>query len=414
MHGLLLSFLSEVPTAFVPRPPNYTPGAVASTARRYWNPDAGPPPRRAGGVNLILYPVESFVDPNDLGLRYSADPIPNFRALGAAHTAGHVIVPEDFGGSANTEFELLTGMSTGFLPERGLAYRQYLRHPIPSLPRTLHDAGYGSVVIQAGPRYFFDRERAYKLLGFDRAVWQREVPGVETTPRGNWPTDHAMVRAIIEASRGPRPFFIFAFPASSHSPYNFGTYRNSRLRVLDSASLDPTGEVKEYINRVREADSAIGTLIEYFSRRPDSTIIVLLGDHLPPLTERSRRPFSAMLARTAGPERSWKPRRAPLVVWANFPLPRTKLELSTNALPAYLLEQIGVPASEFLAVSDSVRRVLPVLAQHARDAEGHSWPREALPADLRALVADYWLLEYDLLLGKQYALRRHLALARSR
>jgi hypothetical protein len=363
-------------------------------------------------VSLVLYLIESFVDPLDLGLRYSADPIPHTRSLRARHTGGHAIVPEVLGGSANTEFELLTGMSTGFLPEGAIAYRQYVRHALPSLPRTLHDAGYPSIAVQADPRYFFDRERVYRLLGFDRTVWLREVAGVERAPGSKWPPDDATVRAIIEASRGPRPFFVFAFPASTHAPYHFGAYRNSDLRVLDSASLDPAGEVKEYINKVRTADSAVGALIEYFRRQPDSTIVVILGDHLPPLSEQARRTLSARLSGRSDAERTWASRRVPLVVWANFALPREELELSTNALPAYLLERLGVPRAGFLAVADSVRRAMPVLAEHVRDAEGRSWPRDALPADLRTLLADYHLLEYDLLLGERYALHSRLALAR--
>jgi phosphoglycerol transferase MdoB-like AlkP superfamily enzyme len=134
-------------------------------------------------VNLIVYLIESFMDPDDLGLHYTSDPIPNIRALRRSHIGAYAVVPELFGGSANTEFELLTGMTRSFLPEGSPPYRQYLRRPIPSLPSALRALGYTTVAIHADPKYYYDRERVYGLLGFDTTVWLNDVPGVER-PRG--------------------------------------------------------------------------------------------------------------------------------------------------------------------------------------------------------------------------------------
>jgi hypothetical protein len=58
----------------------------------------------------------------------------------------------------------------------------------------------------------------------------------------------------------------------------------------------------------------------------------------------------------------------------------------------------------FLAVSDEVRRRFPVLSTYAQTADGKVWGWDSLPGDGGALLEDYRLLQYDLLLGKQYAL----------
>jgi phosphoglycerol transferase MdoB-like AlkP superfamily enzyme len=182
--------------------------------------------------------------------------------------------------------------------------------------------------------------------------------------------------------------------------------------VLDTPSRDAAGEVKEYINTLRVADHAIGTLIEYFRRQPDSTIIAVLGDHLPPLPEGALRTFFLNLSGMSEPERARMRRRVPLLVWANFALPRDEPELSINALPSYLLEKMGIRPLGFLAVSDAVRRKVPVLASYAQGADGRIWNRDSLPGDERNLVEDYRLLQYDLLLGKRYSLRDSLSKAR--
>jgi hypothetical protein len=94
-------------------------------------------------------------------------------------------------------------------------------------------------------------------------------------------------------------------------------------------------------------------------------------------------------------------------------LPREEKELSINALPSYLLEKMGIHAPGFLAVSDAVRRKVPVLASYVQGADGRIWNRDSLPDDERNLVADYRLLQHDLLFGKRYSLRDSASRERS-
>lgn len=408
LNGVLLTFVSELPTALVSSPPNYSAEVVANALSIHQSPAALAPRDPPSRVNLILYLVESFMDPDDLGFRYTMEPIPNIRAFGRSQIRGYGIVPERFGGSANTEFEVLTGMSMTFLPPGSLPFRQYIRHPLPSLPRLLGELGFTTYAIQADAKYYYNREEVYDLLGFQHVVWLNDTPGVERAARPGWPSDNAVVQAIVQASRGSHPFFAFAFPSSTHSPYTSGVYRDSELDVLDPATGD-NGEVKEYVNTLRVADEAIGKLIDYFGQQPDSTIIAIMGDHLAPLSAVALGPFFARLSGLTETERARRTRRVPLLIWANFPLLREEPELSINALPAFLLEKMRLSPPGFLAITGEVLRRVPVVASYLQGPEGEIWRWDSLPAPERILLEDYRLLQYDLLLGKRYALRPDLA-----
>jgi hypothetical protein len=137
-------------------------------------------------------------------------------------------------------------------------------------------------------------------------------------------------------------------------------------------------------------------MVDYFRRRPEPTIVVVLGDHLPPLSERALRPYFARLAALPEAERARLTRRVPLLVWSNRHLPREELEVSTSLLPSYLLRQMGVPPSGLFAVTDRVRQTLPVLPARASNGGGQSLEE--------ALVEDYRMVQYDLLLGRQFGL----------
>ena len=409
--GFLLTFLAEIPSSFVSAPPNYSAETISAASRKFRGMNIMPAEgSRRRPVNLVVCLIESFIDPEELAWVYTSDPIPNIREIqrngttGPSGTGSHGIVPGAFGGSANTEFEVLTGMTLSFLPERSIPLRQFVKRPLPSLPRALKDLGYRTIAVQADPKSWFNREQVYDLLGFDEAVWLHEGTG-ERAADGWWPSDKLVAEAIIRASRKAHPFFVFAFPSGTHSPYNSGLYGKSDLDVLDPLPSDAAkGEVKGYINALRDTDKAIGRLIEYFRRQPDPTMIVILGDHRPPLSGEALRLFYEKMSGISKTDQAIAIRRVPLLVWTNYGLPLEKIELSTNALPSYLLDKMGIQPTGFLAVSDTVRRKLPILSRFAGGVDGSVWDWDSLPGEERAQLDDYRLLQYDLLLGKQYSL----------
>jgi hypothetical protein len=399
--GMLLTFVSELPAVRVQVPYGYSEDRIASIVARHPAGDTSAFPLRA---NIIVYLVESFMDPDDLGFSYTSDPIPTVRSLQGANGFRHAIVPAAFAGSSRSEFELLTGMATGFLPPESLPYRQYLRRPIPALPRVLSEQGYLTVAVQADPRYYYDRERAYDLLGFEHVRWLHGAPGIEQAERGRWPSDRAVVEALFESTSGNYPFFAFAFPSSSHSPYNFGSYEASSLDVSDSLSPAVRREVKEYINALHVADRSIARLVDHFKASRDPTIIAIVGDHLPPLTAEALAPFNRRQERLSERERFHIQRRVPLVVWANFDIEAGDPVVSLDALPAMLLTRAGVGLPVFFASSRDVHERVPILSRFIlRGGQpGSEW--NSLPPQSRDLLIDHHLLQHDLLVGSQYSM----------
>lgn len=62
--------------------------------------------------NIVMVQLESFFDPTLVKyLQFSEDPVPNFRKLMENYSSGYLTVPSVGAGTANTEFEVLTGMS---------------------------------------------------------------------------------------------------------------------------------------------------------------------------------------------------------------------------------------------------------------------------------------------------------------
>lgn len=83
--------------------------------------------------NIICILLESFCDPDEIKfLNYNQDPIPTFHNLEKNYTSGYLTVPVVGAGTANTEFEVLSGMSmqyfgTGEYPYKTILKRQTAR-----------------------------------------------------------------------------------------------------------------------------------------------------------------------------------------------------------------------------------------------------------------------------------------------
>jgi len=411
-NGVLLEFLSLLPTSFVDAPARYSAATIAEAVRRYLSADAG----QDGGVGpetadvtVIVYMIESLMDPADLGIPFTADPIPTLHALAEAHSSGYAVVPGRFGESASSEFELLTGMSSSFLPERSVAYKQYVKHALPALPCVLRQRGYRTTAVQADPIDFYNRTEVYRHVCFDEVAWLNEDPSVTRAINDRAPADTAVVDAVIAAASGPGPAFVFAFPSSTHHPYDLELYRDAPLDLAEPSGTSARYELKYYINALHVADAAVGKLVEHFARVERRTVIAIVGDHLPPLSTAALEGFYARLGDDVPAiERLLAERRVPLVVWTNFERPREELALSLNLLGPLLLERAGLEPSGFLGIIAEFGKRLTMISRGLVGRASARWAPEAAPLEYLELLEDYRLLQHDILFGGQFLFAERL------
>lgn len=404
-NGVLFEFLALVPDAFVDAPERYSAPAVAEAVRRYL--PSGAQSGRSGRSDaiLIVYMIESLMDPRDLGVRLTADPIPTLRALAASHSSGFAVVPGRFGESASSEFEVLTGMSSSFLPERSVAYKQYVKRHLPALPCMLAERGFRTAAIQADPIDFYNRLEVYGHLCFQEVAWLDEDPFVPRAINGRAPADDAVVDAVIEAASGEGPAFVFAFPSSTHHPYETGLYDDSDLDLVEVQNAAARGELKYYVNTLRVADAAVRKLVEHFSRAERPVIVAIVGDHLPPLSSAALEGFYRQLGDSPTElDRILAERTVPLVVWSNLDDEREDLALSLNLLGPYLLERAGMRPTGFLAVVGEIGKRMSIISRGLVGRGSSRWSTQTMPPEHGELLNDYRLLQHDVLFGESHLL----------
>ncbi len=99
--------------------------------------------------NIVMVQLESFFDPTLVKyLQFSEDPVPNFRSLMENYSSGYLTVPSVGAGTANTEFEVLSGMSLQFFGPGEYPYKTILQESTAeSVSYDLKELGYSTHAI---------------------------------------------------------------------------------------------------------------------------------------------------------------------------------------------------------------------------------------------------------------------------
>lgn len=402
LNGLLVEWAMGAVDSSFRRPERYSRLEAERIARAYpYKSDPDYTSRNERPVNLIIYIIESFMDPLDLGVRFTSDPIPTFHAISRKSSCGKVVVPVFGGTSANTEFEFLTGLPMYFLPDSSCPYRQYLMQDIPSLPRVLHQHGYRTIAIPADPPYLFSRKAAYSHLGFDQWMFPEADPKTPRSPDDEFAADEAIADATIAASRGNSPFFILAFTGGTHFPWNYPDYMNATLDIVGPVPELNRSQLKTYVNALQVADNSLKKLTTYFEKTDQKTAILFVGDHLPPLGGIYN---ATGFFNCTGLAETQKRYQVPMALWCNYPVAKEDFVCSANFIAVRLLQFIGLRPTGSLALSADVYSRFPVLSKYVKTADGRFFAPQSPEIPFQRLLDDYRLIQYDLLLGDQYAL----------
>lgn len=240
-------------------------------------------PATTSKPDIVIVLSESFFPLKQFStLRFTRDVTPNFSA--AFKTSGaKVAVPAFGGGTANVEFELLTGLRMAFLPTGAVPYMQYIRQSLPdSFPALLKQQGYRTTAIHPFYKTFWNRTNVYPLLGFDRFIDQADF---QTTAaiRGPFISDAAMVEKItstLDDGVGP-PQFLFAVSMENHGAYaDPQRYQQRTVRSIGAPTDEMRVVLDNYAEGLRDADVSFARLSELVKRRQRPTILIFFGDHL--------------------------------------------------------------------------------------------------------------------------------------
>ena len=279
-YGFVYCFFTGAVDQGINEPPFYSQDSVNRLlASLEEAPDSGLRP------NIIMVQLESFFDVAYLDhVTYDENPIPVFTSLKENYSSGFLTVPSFGAGTANTEFEVLSGMSIGFFGMGEYPYKTILREvACETAAADLKDLGYTAHAIHNNAATFYGRDAVYAQLGFDTFTSIEFMENVEYNPIG-WARDAVLTEEIIKALDSTQEQnFVFAVTVQGHGKYQrgIGSEGIEELNVVWTDHTSDSEAFAYYLSQLRETDAFIGELIAALERRGEPTVLVLYGDHLP-------------------------------------------------------------------------------------------------------------------------------------
>lgn len=287
--------------------------------------------------NIIFVQLESFFDVNRLeGVEFVENPIPTMTYLYENYSYGLLNVPSISAGTANTEFEILTGMNMDDFGPGEYPFNTVLSKDktTESMAYNLKEYGYTTHGMHNNTAGFYNRKVVYPNLGIDTFTSIEYMVNAERNHLG-WAKDGILIPYIVDAldSTEGRDF-VFAVSVQAHGAYPDEDVLEDESLLVSLEGIE--GEVGEfnfayYLEQISEMDQFVNDLISYLSVRPEKTVLVLYGDHLPGFDFTEEDLNSGTLYDTE------------YVIWSNYELTeeRQVKNLSAYQLNSYVLSLLG-------------------------------------------------------------------------
>lgn len=388
-NGLLLGFTVNISNIVIKKPSGYSRKSLEDIQLMLENTGIN------GDVepDIIVIMLESFADVTKIeGLEFSKDPLEKFRQIGSQGVMGEVYVPVLGGKTANTEFEFLTGYNVKHLPEGSVPYQQHITSDINSVARYLGNNGYDTTVIHNNIPEFWNRDKVYEYMGFDRFLSVEDFQ--DPVYFGSWMRDRDMIDKIEETlgsdDKDRDPKFIFAVTVQNHAPYDLPAEAEP-IMVKGDLSQEDNDMMQKYATGIGITDDELFGLYENIKDRDRPTVLCFFGDHLPGgfSMYRTHPYFTKMKTGTSRKDMF----ATPYIIWSNYKEGSERRDLGVNGLSGSLLEYAETEVPGFLAYVNNM---------YDDDAEKNYFSVKDMDEIFKAFKDTEYSVMYDDMFGKKY------------
>lgn len=330
-YGFAYCFSLSIFDVGISEPPEYANDTVDSILAEI-NNDVDIAPKNK--PNILVVQLESFFDINRVSnLVTTIDPIPNFTYLKKNYPHGLITVPSIGGGTANTEFEILTGMNLDHFGPGEYPYKTILQSTTCETPAfTLKEYGYSSHAVHNHTATFYDRNVVYSSLGFDTFIPLEMMHNPEFTTLG-WAKDKILTEQITDCLLSTEgQDFIFTVSVQAHGKYpdeELPSEHEIQVELENNTDSENKANYRYYVEQLHETDAFVGEVISFLKTFEEPTVVLFYGDHFPTIYLEEDKLLEGSKYQT-----DW-------AIWANYDIKGENKNLNSYQLMAHFLSILG-------------------------------------------------------------------------
>jgi phosphoglycerol transferase MdoB-like AlkP superfamily enzyme len=285
------------------------------------------------------------------------------------YSSGYFKVPSVGAGTANTEFEVITGMSMHYFGPGEYPYKSILKETTcESAPYVLKELGYATHAIHNNEANFYSRRTVFPNLGFDTFTSEEYMEEEDQVNVQGWVEDSVLTDEILkclDATEGPD--YVYTISVQGHGSYpEEPVLEDPEITVSGASTTEKNYQWEYYVNQIHEMDTFIGELVEALEEYPEDCILVMYGDHLPTMGLSVEDLANKYLFQTQ------------YVIYDNFGMKKQDTNLAAYQIAATVMDRIGIH-------------------------EGTIFRYHQARKNTKNYQVDLETLQYDLLYGERYA-----------
>lgn len=275
--------------------------------------------------NLFVIMNESWADFRYIGEFEHQDTITPFMdELSENVIKGFLHMPVFGAGTANSEYEVLTGNSMQFINPSNVAYQLYISDPEWGMTTTLKQQGYQTIALHPNGASNWNRNIVYSKMQFDTFI-SYENWLLKNYEQIRWcMSDFSSFDALIDIYQGKdknNKIFSFLVTMQNHGGYDWKDYKST----VNFNYEEEYPMTEQYLSLIKETDKAFAYLVDYFEEVEEPTMVVMFGDHFPNV-ETS---FYEMLLNCDWDdielEEKQKLFTTPYIIWTNYDIPEIEM-----------------------------------------------------------------------------------------
>ena len=425
------TFLSLSKVKAMDKPDNYSQKTMESLAKKYAKEAQAinqTRPNKLTDNTVIMILSETFSDPTRVpGVSFTLDPIPNIRNVKNTTTSGLMLSPGYGGGTANIEYQALTGLNlANFNDSLIVPYQQLV--PNQNNPYSFNQIWmekYGknaSTAVHPFQQSMYLRNINYKKFGFSYLYTLDSKIPLEHTgciDRSPYVSDSEAYQSILDLIDKQQNWkssqFLQLVTMQNHLPYGdyYDNNEFSDANISEDLSDGERWNINTYTKGINWTDQETADFLNQLDQIDKPITVIFYGDHLPGIYD------------TADMDKNNKTvlHETDYFIWSNSASPShdtkvnpiTTAYTSSNYFMPLAAEHLNAKVSPYLAMLTELQQEVPAMSRVIGtnggigqgkatylDYAGNNIKATALSTRAKKLLEDYKLIQYDQTVGKDY------------
>lgn len=386
--SLMYVWLEQLTTPVIEKPKKYNAQMIQDLAEKYQalaNDMNKVRTENLADQTVIYLLSESLSDPVRIpGVELSQPALPHINDIQSKTTSGLMISDGYGGGTANMEFQSLTGLPLyNFSPSVSIAYTEIVPKLgyFPSISNWFSSDN--RLVIHPASASNYNRNIIYKDLEFDKFIAhlnsKHKVNHLEVV--GANISDRTVYRNILDEIDPSQSQFFSILTMQNHIPWS-ASEPSEMVVTASGLTEEEMINLTSYARLLTITDSETADFLNALSQIDKKITVVFYGDHLPGL-------YPNHMFETA-PETQYQ---TDYFIWSNYQSAKLDYPLiHSSDFTALLLAHTNAKVSPYYALLTEV-------------LELNKANSDSLTTEQQAVAEDLFLLQYDLTLGKRYLLK---------